>query len=75
MSSAHIDAFRSLSTITLGAMGFLLSQGISKCAEYVFVRSFGEFDSVLKHVAYVCAIATVAVCAAILISNDDDEAR
>lgn len=69
MDDIVIDAGRVVPTVTIGALIFVLSQSVSKCAEFVFVRAFGKFDSLFKHVAFVAIVASLVLTMSIALSD------
>jgi hypothetical protein len=56
-------ACQAMPTIFVGALMFLLSQCLSRCAEFIFTSSFGPFDSLLKHVTYVGVVVCLVFAA------------
>ena len=68
----HNEINKSIATVVMGSLMFLMSQSVSRCAEFVFEASFGRTDTVLKHVTYVCVVATLVLGATAVLSEAID---
>jgi hypothetical protein len=48
-----------LPTVLVGAFTLSFSLSVAKCVEFLFRTSFGDLDSVLKHVAFAFVCMTL----------------